>query len=354
MGPEKLDNAVYYIRSLLRPRRHGALQARRARPFTWATNLAAQAPGASSRARGGTPPAAQYADSLIDPGNEQTFQKHWIGQVPMEAELTDAATRRTPGVASYEHGTDRAGRPRELVLQRRPARQPRPLPHRLRRRRRRQGRLRDLLADHRRSRPSARATTGASGADQQQRYTDANAETMFSEPATGGTPGRAARRDAGDLPVGAQRRSRPGHPAEHRPLLDLPLDGHAGVGQLRHRLAGGPPAARRAPVPERRRGAGRAAGAAGPAQRGGHEHPARRRRRWTSSPSHAGATLHHQGRTRRTRRCSELVDRPHAAARVAGRARSRSTATASSTTTRRGPTAGSRSRSPRARARSTR
>ncbi len=30
MGPEKLDNAVYYIRALARPRRHGALQARRA------------------------------------------------------------------------------------------------------------------------------------------------------------------------------------------------------------------------------------------------------------------------------------------------------------------------------------
>src|SRR5207248_4996016 len=29
---------------------------------------------------------------------------------------------------------------------------------------------------------------GRLGPDQQQRYTDANAETMFSEPATGGTP----------------------------------------------------------------------------------------------------------------------------------------------------------------------
>ena len=46
-----------------------------------------QAAARSSRARGGTRAAQQYADSLINPGNAQDFQKHWIGQVPMEAEL---------------------------------------------------------------------------------------------------------------------------------------------------------------------------------------------------------------------------------------------------------------------------
>ena len=41
--------------------------------------------------------------------------------------------------------------------------------------------------------------------------------------------GRAAGSDAGDLPVAGPGR-------EHRPLLDLPLDVHAGLGQLRHRV----------------------------------------------------------------------------------------------------------------------
>ena len=92
-----------------------------------------------------TPPQ-QYADSLDNPGNVQNFQKHWIGQVPMEAEL-QPGRQATPGVASDEPRHHRARRPRELVLQRRPAGSRGPLPHRLRRRRRRQGRLRDLLAD---------------------------------------------------------------------------------------------------------------------------------------------------------------------------------------------------------------
>lgn len=41
-------------------------------------------------------PAGQYADSLVDPGNVQSFQKPWIGEVPMEAELTQGTTD-TPG-----------------------------------------------------------------------------------------------------------------------------------------------------------------------------------------------------------------------------------------------------------------
>ena len=48
----------------------------------------------------------------------------------------------------------------------------------------------------------------------------------------------------------ARRRRR--HAAEHRPLLDLPLDVHAGLGPLRHGLAGGAPAARRAAAPRPR------------------------------------------------------------------------------------------------------
>ena len=133
MGPEKLDNGVYYIRSLYdladmaRSKHDGATE-------KWATKLARKLQHQFEGTWWDTA-AQQYADSLDDPGNEQNYQKHWIGQVPMEAELNqgDAAT---PGVASNDARDHRAGRARELVLQRRPPRQPRPLPHRLRRRRR--------------------------------------------------------------------------------------------------------------------------------------------------------------------------------------------------------------------------
>ena len=144
MGPEKLDNGVYYIRSLLdladmaRSKHDGATAA-------WATNLARKL----RKQFEGTwwdDAVSQYADSLIDPGNKQSFQKHWIGEVPIEAELNEG-DETTPGVASVRPRHRCAGGARELVLQRRPAGQPRPLPHRLRRRPGRQGRLRDLLAD---------------------------------------------------------------------------------------------------------------------------------------------------------------------------------------------------------------
>ena len=69
--------------------------------------------------------------------------------------------------------------------------------------------------------------------------------------------GRAARRDAGDLPVTGSGR-------EHRPLLDLPIDVHAGLGQLRNRLGGRPPVAGRPAGPRPRATRVRAAGPAGP------------------------------------------------------------------------------------------
>src|SRR5919198_4484332 len=70
---------------------------------TWATNLARKL-RKQFEATWWDVDADQYADSLIDPGNVQSFQKHWIGQVPMEAELTSGDTV-TPGVATREHGT---------------------------------------------------------------------------------------------------------------------------------------------------------------------------------------------------------------------------------------------------------
>jgi hypothetical protein len=184
MGPEKLDNGVYYVRSLYdladmaRSKHDG-------RTFAWATNLARKL----QRQFEGTwwdTAAQQYADSLVDPGNVQSFQKHWIGQVPMEAELS-FGDQVKPGVASYDHGTTAlAGRENSCFSGDRPG-------------------SRGLFHTGCGGGPEGQGefsifslTTsiqavgegnfGRLGPDQQQRYTHANAETMFSEPATGDTP----------------------------------------------------------------------------------------------------------------------------------------------------------------------
>jgi hypothetical protein len=184
MGPEKLDNGVYYLRSLLdfadmaRSRHDGRMAA-------WASNLARKLER-QFESTWWDASAQQYADSLTDPGNVQSFQKHWIGQVPMEAELTSGETV-TPGVATRDHGTTAlAGRENSCFSGDRPGN-------------------RGLFhtgcgggADGNGDFSIFSLTTsiqavgegnyGRLGADQQQRYTDANAETMFDEPATGGTP----------------------------------------------------------------------------------------------------------------------------------------------------------------------
>jgi hypothetical protein len=184
MGPEKLDNGVYYIRSLLdladmaRSKHDGATAA-------WATNLARKLRKQFEGAWWDVA-AGQYADSLIDPGNQQSFQKHWIGEVPAEAELNEG-DETTPGVASYAHGTAAlAARENSCFSGDRPGN-------------------RGLFhtgcgggADGKGDFEIFSLTTsiqaigegnfGRLGAGQQQRYTDANAETMFSEPLTGGTP----------------------------------------------------------------------------------------------------------------------------------------------------------------------
>jgi hypothetical protein len=184
MGPEKLDNGVYYLRSLLDLADMARSKGDRA-TASWARTLARKL----RRQFEGTwwdTAAGQYADSLIDPGNQQSFQKHWIGQVPMEAELT-RADRVRPGVASQAHGTTAlAARENSCFSGDRPG-------------------SRGLFhtgcgggADGKGDFEIFSLTTsiqavgegnyGRLGPDQQQRYTNANAETMFSEPATGGTP----------------------------------------------------------------------------------------------------------------------------------------------------------------------
>jgi hypothetical protein len=184
MGPEKLDNGVYYMRGLydladMASSKHDRATAR------WARNLANRL-RRQFEATWWDKAAGQYADSLIDPGNKQSFQKHWIGQVPMEAQLT-SGTRVTPGVASRSHGiTALAGRENACFSGERPG-------------------SRGLFhtgcgggSDGKGDFEIFSLTTsiqavgegnyGRLGRGQQRRYTDANAETMFSEPATGGTP----------------------------------------------------------------------------------------------------------------------------------------------------------------------
>ena len=108
MGQEKLDNTVYFIRGLYdladmaRSKHDGAT-------YAWATNLARKLHDRFD-STWWYQAAQQYADSLVDPGNVQSFQKHWIGQTPMEAELHIAGTdgARAGAVRPRGHGPRRA------------------------------------------------------------------------------------------------------------------------------------------------------------------------------------------------------------------------------------------------------
>ena len=184
MGPEKLDNTVYFIRGLYdladmaRSKHDRATQA-------WAEDLA-------GRLQQRFDPtwwfetAQQYADSLNEPGNQQSFQQHWIGQTPMEAELR-VDGRTVPGLAPPDHGTAAlAGRENPCFSGEHPLNPglfhtgctggP-------------EGLGEEIVFGLTTSIQSiGEGNYGRLGPGQQQRYTHALAETMFSEPATGGTP----------------------------------------------------------------------------------------------------------------------------------------------------------------------
>jgi hypothetical protein len=184
MGPEKLDNGVYYMRGLYDLADMARSKADTA-TATWATNLADKL-RRQFEATWWDPSVQQYADSLIDPGNQQSFQKHWIGVVPMEAELT-IGDQVTPGVATPDHAAT-ALTQRETSCYSGT----------------RTGNLGlfhtgcgggqdgkgdgEIFSLTTSIQAVGEGNYGRLGSEQQQRYTDANAETMFSEPATGGTP----------------------------------------------------------------------------------------------------------------------------------------------------------------------
>jgi hypothetical protein len=184
MGAEKLDNAVYTVRGLydladMARSKHDAAT------YSWAMRNARNL----QRRFDSTwwdQAAQQYADSLSDPGNVQEFQQYWIGQTPMEAEL-HVGSRTVPGLAPFAHGNAAlAGRENDCYSGTPPFNP-------------------GLFHTGCTGPPSGQGekviyglTTsiqsvgegnyGRLGPGQQQRYIHALAQTMFDEPATGGTP----------------------------------------------------------------------------------------------------------------------------------------------------------------------
>jgi len=184
MGAEKLDNAVYLARGLydLADMAHSKHDGT---TYAWATNLARTLQQRFDQTWW-YQAASQYADSLSDPGNTQLFQQYWIGQTPMEAEL-HVNGQTVAGAAPFDHGNAAlAGRENDCYSGTPPFSP-------------------GLFHTGCTGPPSGQGekvvyglTTsiqsigegnyGRLGAGQQQRYTHALAETMVSEPATGGTP----------------------------------------------------------------------------------------------------------------------------------------------------------------------
>ncbi|MEO6700974.1 MAG: glycogen debranching protein [Jatrophihabitantaceae bacterium] len=184
MGAEKVDNAVYLVRGLY-DLADMAKSKRDGKTYAWAKNLADKLL-ASFDKTWWYQAASQYADSLIDPGNQQSFQQYWIGQTPMEAELNVNGVT-VPGVAPYDHGNAAlAGRENACFSGTAPLNT-------------------GLFHTGCSGPPSGQGekviyglTTsiqavgegnyGRLAPDQQGRYLDALTQTMFGEPATGGTP----------------------------------------------------------------------------------------------------------------------------------------------------------------------
>ena len=188
MGVEKLDNSVYLIRGLYdladmaRSKHDGAT-------YAWAKDLARRL----HRRFEGTwwmPEVPQHADSIDDvpvggPNNQQQDQ-HWIGVTPMEAELT-VKGQAAPGLTTYDHGNA------ALALRETPCFSG-SRPYNL-------GLFhtgctggtegkgeRVIFGLNTAIQAVGEGNYGRLGPGRQQRYTDAEAEPMFGQPYTGGTP----------------------------------------------------------------------------------------------------------------------------------------------------------------------
>ena len=194
MGEEKLDNTVYAIRGLLdladlaRSKGDGDT-------VTWAEDKA-QTLRTKFEPSWWMPAETQYADSLINPTNAQSQERHWIGVTPMEAELIDD-DRAVPGLAEHENGTaalDRREEPCYSGERSDPAGgRPGPVYNRglfhtgCGGGEQNQGE-RTIFSLNTAIQAVGEGNYGRLGAEEQGRYIDANTETMFNEPYTGGRP----------------------------------------------------------------------------------------------------------------------------------------------------------------------
>jgi hypothetical protein len=188
MGVEKLDNSVYLIRGLYdladmaRSKHDSATSA-------WATGLARKL-HTRFEATWWMPAVPQHADSIDDVpvggANNQQQDKHWIGVTPMEAELT-VDDHAAPGLTTFDHGNQalalREGdcysgqRPYNLGLFHTGCEGGS------------DGRgERTIFGLNTAIQAVGEGNYGRLGPGRQQRYTDAEAEPMFGEPWTGGTP----------------------------------------------------------------------------------------------------------------------------------------------------------------------
>jgi hypothetical protein len=195
MGPEKLDNAVYYIRALYD---YADMASSAGDPYGDAADAEALADGLHERfeAEWWMEDEGAYADSLgpvpatatrpAVPAGGKINQKHWIGADPMEAELW-VEGEVVPGLADFDHGSQAlATRENDCYSGVRP------------------GNL-GLYHTGCGGGPAGagefaifslgtgimsvgEGNYGRLGQTEQQRYTSAAAETQFSEPATNGTP----------------------------------------------------------------------------------------------------------------------------------------------------------------------
>jgi hypothetical protein len=181
MGPEKLDNTVYFIRGLYdladmaRSKHDG-------RTYAWARNLARKV-HRRFEAAWWMEEQSLHADSLGE-NNEKIQQKHWITVTPMEAELTIRG-RPVPGLTTFDHGT------RSLALHETPCFSgERPY-------------NRGLFHTGCGGGPEGKGELTIFGLNtaiqsvgegnygrlaEQRRYTEAEVEPLFAEPATGGLP----------------------------------------------------------------------------------------------------------------------------------------------------------------------
>jgi len=183
MGEEKLDNAIYLIRGLYdyADMARSAGQNRRADEAEDHANTLVD----RFEAEWWIESEQQYADSLLGDDNEKVNQKHWIGVDPMEVELfVDGEFQ--PGLASSANGSRAlATRENNCYSGERPGNR---------------GMFHtgcgggptgagefNIFSLNSGVMAVGEGNYGRLGAEQQRRYTDANAETQFGQPATAGT-----------------------------------------------------------------------------------------------------------------------------------------------------------------------